>query len=56
MLAYIYYNSRVLGSETCDGAGQCSWEGCLERMEFMPELYFTAAGMAIEPEEEGAAE
>jgi hypothetical protein len=48
MLAYIYYNARMLAS----GTEEFSWEGCLARMEGMPELCFAANGMAVEPEEE----
>jgi hypothetical protein len=49
MLAFIYYNSRVLGSEAGRGAAECSWEGCLERLEAMPELCFGATGLADVP-------
>jgi hypothetical protein len=51
MLAYIYYNSRVLAGEGPSGAEECSWEGCLECLEGMPELCFGENGLAVEPEQ-----
>ena len=51
MLAYIYYNSRVLASQAGGGA-ECSWEECLVMLEGMPELCFAPTGEAVDPEQE----